>query len=155
MIPTDYFFLQGIISEIFIISVIVSCCRSKGIKIIPGLRRLAYSFLIPPANMFYLLLNFKYLREYFFSIQEGRALDILRDTFLANIPVSSFKVLLPLTCSRNYSETYLLPCLYKPKYLISQVRENNFRPKCIYVAVMLRRMMEAILNKDTMDDKVL
>ncbi|XP_057798237.1 DNA-directed RNA polymerase III subunit 2-like isoform X2 [Salvia miltiorrhiza] len=51
--------------------------------------------------------------------KEGRALKILQDTFLANVPV----------------------------------HENNFRPKCIYVAVMLRRMMEAILNKDTMDDK--
>ncbi|XP_030543868.1 DNA-directed RNA polymerase III subunit 2 isoform X1 [Rhodamnia argentea] len=34
-----------------------------------------------------------------------------------------------------------------------RVIKNNFRPKCIYVAVMLRRMMEAILNKDAMDDK--
>ncbi|GFP99206.1 DNA-directed RNA polymerase iii subunit rpc2 [Phtheirospermum japonicum] len=51
--------------------------------------------------------------------EEGRVLSILRDTFLANVPV----------------------------------RQNNFRPKCIYVAVMLRRMMEAILNKDAMDDK--
>ncbi|KAL1547602.1 DNA-directed RNA polymerase III subunit 2 [Salvia divinorum] len=33
------------------------------------------------------------------------------------------------------------------------VHENNLRPKCIYVAVMLRRMIEAILNKDTLDDK--
>ncbi|CAN0910483.1 DNA-directed RNA polymerase III subunit 2 [Linum grandiflorum] len=51
--------------------------------------------------------------------KEGRALLILRDTFLANVPVHN----------------------------------NNFRPKCIYVAVMLRRMMEALLNKDAMDDK--
>ncbi|CAA2989896.1 DNA-directed RNA polymerase III subunit 2, partial [Olea europaea subsp. europaea] len=51
--------------------------------------------------------------------KEGRALGILRDIFLANIPV----------------------------------HQDNFRPKCIYVAVMLRRMMEAILNKDAMDDK--
>ncbi|KAL3630258.1 DNA-directed RNA polymerase III subunit 2 [Castilleja foliolosa] len=51
--------------------------------------------------------------------EEGRVLGILRDTFLANVPV----------------------------------RQNNFRPKCLYVAVMLRRMMEAILNKDAMDDK--
>lgn len=51
--------------------------------------------------------------------KEGRALGILRDIFLANIPV----------------------------------HHDNFRPKCIYVAVMLRRMMEAILNKDAMDDK--
>lgn len=58
--------------------------------------------------------------QYFTSPQkEGRALNILRDTFLANVPV----------------------------------HENNFRPKCIYVAVMMRRMMEAILNKDSMDDK--
>lgn len=35
-----------------------------------------------------------------------------------------------------------------------KVIKNNFRPKCIYVAVMLRRVMEAILNKDAMDDKV-
>ncbi|KAI4340479.1 hypothetical protein MLD38_025309 [Melastoma candidum] len=34
-----------------------------------------------------------------------------------------------------------------------RVNKDNFRPKCIYVAVMMRRMMEAILNKDTMDDK--
>lgn len=33
------------------------------------------------------------------------------------------------------------------------VRQRSFRSKCIYVAVMLRRMMEAILNKDAMDDK--
>ncbi|CAH9134445.1 unnamed protein product [Cuscuta epithymum] len=49
----------------------------------------------------------------------GRALEILKKTFLANIPV----------------------------------HDNNFRKKCIYVAVMLRRIMDAILNKDTMDDK--
>lgn len=36
----------------------------------------------------------------------------------------------------------------------SQVDEGNFYPKCIYVAVMLRRMLEAILNADTIDDKV-
>ncbi|TXG71433.1 hypothetical protein EZV62_000012 [Acer yangbiense] len=53
------------------------------------------------------------------SIEEGRALVILRDVFLANVPVS----------------------------------KNNFRPKCLYVGVMLRRMMEAMLNKDSMDDK--
>ncbi|KAI7998840.1 DNA-directed RNA polymerase III subunit 2 [Camellia lanceoleosa] len=51
--------------------------------------------------------------------KEGKALGILRDVFIANIPV----------------------------------RQSNFRAKCIYVAVMLRRMMEAILNKDAMDDK--
>ncbi|RHN77450.1 putative DNA-directed RNA polymerase [Medicago truncatula] len=31
---------------------------------------------------------------------------------------------------------------------------DNFRPKCIYLAVMMRRIMDAILNKDAMDDKV-
>ncbi|XP_051121489.1 DNA-directed RNA polymerase III subunit 2 isoform X2 [Andrographis paniculata] len=51
--------------------------------------------------------------------KEGRALSILRDIFLANIPV----------------------------------HQNDFQPKCLYVAVMLRRMMEAILNKDAIDDK--
>ncbi|XP_068646437.1 DNA-directed RNA polymerase III subunit 2 isoform X1 [Aristolochia californica] len=51
--------------------------------------------------------------------KEGRAMDILRNVFLANVPVS----------------------------------ESGLRPKCIYVAVMLRRMMEAILNSDTIDDK--
>lgn len=35
-----------------------------------------------------------------------------------------------------------------------QVKEQNFRPKCIYAAVMLRRMLDAILNSDTFDDKV-
>ncbi|EOX99924.1 Nuclear RNA polymerase C2, putative [Theobroma cacao] len=53
------------------------------------------------------------------SVKEVRALAILRDVFLANVPVHS----------------------------------NNFRPKCLYVAVMLRRMMEALVNKDAMDDK--
>lgn len=38
--------------------------------------------------------------------------------------------------------------------LFLQVHDNDFRPKCIYAAVMLRRMMEAIINKDTLDDKV-
>ncbi|XP_058743798.1 DNA-directed RNA polymerase III subunit 2-like [Vicia villosa] len=51
--------------------------------------------------------------------KEGRAFSILRDVFLANVPM----------------------------------HEDNFRPKCIYVAVMMRRLMDAILNKDAMDDK--
>eukprot|EP00252_Welwitschia_mirabilis_P002829 TRINITY_DN12826_c0_g1_i1.p1 TRINITY_DN12826_c0_g1~~TRINITY_DN12826_c0_g1_i1.p1 ORF type:complete len:928 (-),score=181.14 TRINITY_DN12826_c0_g1_i1:493-3177(-) len=33
------------------------------------------------------------------------------------------------------------------------VHHFNFRPKCIYVAVMLRRMLEAMLNPDYVDDK--
>ncbi|KAJ3672618.1 hypothetical protein LUZ60_007339 [Juncus effusus] len=33
------------------------------------------------------------------------------------------------------------------------MKEGNFRPKCIYTAVMLRRMLDAILNEDTFDDK--
>ncbi|KAK9056091.1 hypothetical protein SSX86_027179 [Deinandra increscens subsp. villosa] len=33
------------------------------------------------------------------------------------------------------------------------VREGNFHLKCVYVVVMLRRMMDAILNEDAMDDK--
>lgn len=33
------------------------------------------------------------------------------------------------------------------------VHQGDLRPKCIYVAVMLRRMLEAILNADTIDDK--
>ncbi|PKA51483.1 DNA-directed RNA polymerase II subunit RPB2 [Apostasia shenzhenica] len=33
------------------------------------------------------------------------------------------------------------------------VRDGNFRPKCIYTAVMLRRMMDAVLNVETFDDK--
>ncbi|XP_074347790.1 DNA-directed RNA polymerase III subunit 2-like [Apium graveolens] len=60
------------------------------------------------------------LRFYSSAVEkESRAMVILRDVFIANIPV----------------------------------RENNFRLKCLYVAVMLRRMMEAIINKDAMDDK--
>uniref|UniRef100_A0A0D9XGD1 DNA-directed RNA polymerase n=1 Tax=Leersia perrieri TaxID=77586 RepID=A0A0D9XGD1_9ORYZ len=35
------------------------------------------------------------------------------------------------------------------------VNSGNFRPKCIYTTVMIRRMMDAILNSDTFDDKVL
>ncbi|GJY10683.1 DNA-directed RNA polymerase III subunit 2 [Tanacetum coccineum] len=34
-----------------------------------------------------------------------------------------------------------------------RMRDNNFHLKCVYVVVMLRRMMDAILNKDAMDDK--
>ncbi|KNA24901.1 hypothetical protein SOVF_011400, partial [Spinacia oleracea] len=45
--------------------------------------------------------------------KEDRALPILRDVFLAHVPVC----------------------------------ENNFRAKCIYAAVMLRRLLEAFLNK--------
>ncbi|CAA6656402.1 unnamed protein product [Spirodela intermedia] len=33
------------------------------------------------------------------------------------------------------------------------ITKDNFRPKCIYTAVMLRRMMDAILNADTFDDR--
>ncbi|KAJ1688603.1 hypothetical protein LUZ63_012758 [Rhynchospora breviuscula] len=33
------------------------------------------------------------------------------------------------------------------------VKEGNFRPKCIYSAVMLCRMLDAVLNADTVDDK--
>ncbi|XP_056696282.1 DNA-directed RNA polymerase III subunit 2 [Spinacia oleracea] len=51
--------------------------------------------------------------------KEDRALPILRDVFLAHVPV----------------------------------RENNFRAKCIYAAVMLRRLLEAFLNKAAVDDK--
>lgn len=53
------------------------------------------------------------------SEKEGRAFAILRDVFLAHVPV----------------------------------RGSNFRQKCLYVGVMLRRMLEAMLNKDAMDDK--
>lgn len=51
--------------------------------------------------------------------KEGRAFSVLRDVFLANVPVD----------------------------------QNNFRQKCIYVAVMMRRILDAILNQDAMDDK--
>ncbi|PWA98104.1 nuclear RNA polymerase C2 [Artemisia annua] len=34
-----------------------------------------------------------------------------------------------------------------------RMRDNNFHLKCVYTVVMLRRMMDAILNKDAMDDK--
>ncbi|KAI0527193.1 hypothetical protein KFK09_002792 [Dendrobium nobile] len=33
------------------------------------------------------------------------------------------------------------------------VKDGNFRPKCIYTAVMLKRMMDAVLNVETFDDK--
>lgn len=51
--------------------------------------------------------------------KERQAFNILKETFLANVPVHGY----------------------------------SFRPKCIYVAVMIRRIMDAILNKDAMDDK--
>ncbi|KAL9273937.1 DNA-directed RNA polymerase III subunit 2-like protein [Drosera capensis] len=33
------------------------------------------------------------------------------------------------------------------------VQKNNLRPKCVYTAVMLKRLLEAYLNKDSVDDK--
>ncbi|KAF2599940.1 hypothetical protein F2Q68_00010770, partial [Brassica cretica] len=51
--------------------------------------------------------------------KDGRALYILRELFLAHVPVL----------------------------------DDNYRQKCFYVGVMLRRMIEAMLNKDSMDDK--
>lgn len=33
------------------------------------------------------------------------------------------------------------------------VNRFDFKPKCVYIAVMIRRMLEAILNKDAVDDK--
>ncbi|TVU29093.1 hypothetical protein EJB05_20641 [Eragrostis curvula] len=51
--------------------------------------------------------------------KEGRSNSILRDVFIAHVPVNN----------------------------------GNFRSKCIYTAVMLRRMMDAIVNADTFDDK--
>ncbi|XP_057526773.1 DNA-directed RNA polymerase III subunit 2-like isoform X1 [Amaranthus tricolor] len=51
--------------------------------------------------------------------KENRALLILRDVFIAHVPV----------------------------------RNNNFRAKCLYAGVMLRRMLEAFLNKAAVDDK--
>lgn len=33
------------------------------------------------------------------------------------------------------------------------VHAFDFRPKCLYIAVMIRRMLEAVLNKDAVDDK--
>ncbi|KAF8737802.1 hypothetical protein HU200_014032 [Digitaria exilis] len=51
--------------------------------------------------------------------KEGRSKSILRDVFIAHVPV----------------------------------KNGNFRQKCIYTGVMLRRMMDAILNANTFDDK--
>ncbi|XP_074296012.1 DNA-directed RNA polymerase III subunit 2-like isoform X2 [Silene latifolia] len=51
--------------------------------------------------------------------KENRVLMILRDLFIAHVPV----------------------------------HKNSFRTKCIYAAVMLRRLLEAYLNKDAVDDK--
>ncbi|XBH75333.1 hypothetical protein VPH35_102108 [Triticum aestivum] len=53
------------------------------------------------------------------NLKESRSKSILRDVFLAHVPVNN----------------------------------GNFRAKCIYTSVMLRRMMDAILNADTFDDK--
>ncbi|MCL7031545.1 hypothetical protein MKW94_028681 [Papaver nudicaule] len=61
----------------------------------------------------------KKLKPSLYSSNEGKAFGVLRDFFLANVPV----------------------------------RELNFRPKAIYAAVMMRRMMDAMLNKDAIDDK--
>jgi len=33
------------------------------------------------------------------------------------------------------------------------VHQFDFRPKCIYIAVIIRRMLEAMLNSDAVDDK--
>jgi DNA-directed RNA polymerase III subunit RPC2 len=34
------------------------------------------------------------------------------------------------------------------------VHQFEFRPKCIYIAVIIRKMLEAMLNTDAVDDKV-
>ncbi|RWR74823.1 DNA-directed RNA polymerase III subunit 2 isoform X2 [Cinnamomum micranthum f. kanehirae] len=41
----------------------------------------------------------------------------------------------------------------KSRFTNQKVHQGDFYPKCIYVGVMLRRMLEAILNADTIDDK--
>ncbi|CAN6586820.1 hypothetical protein ACFX13_014177 [Malus domestica] len=43
--------------------------------------------------------------------------------------------------------------LLRDVFLANVMCQNDFRPKCVYVAVMLRRIMDAVLNKDAMDDK--
>ncbi|XP_047306154.1 DNA-directed RNA polymerase III subunit 2-like [Impatiens glandulifera] len=49
----------------------------------------------------------------------GRALYLLKNLFIANVPVHG----------------------------------DNFREKCLYVAIMMRRMMDVVLNRDVVDDK--
>ncbi len=39
-------------------------------------------------------------------------------------------------------------------FCLVQVHQFEFRPKCIYIAVIIRKMLEAMLNTDAVDDKV-
>nr|GEU77362.1 DNA-directed RNA polymerase III subunit 2 [Tanacetum cinerariifolium] len=67
-------------------------------------------------------------------------------------------------CSKHgiYTQYQALEFLEKKVSLFSnlcskrsniQVNDNSLRPKCIFVAVMIRRMMDAFLNKVALDDK--
>lgn len=80
-------------------------------------------------------------------VKDDRVKKILTNVFLAHVPVS-FKFLF------FYLNKIGNSCFVYRSCHIWQVKNDNFRPKCIYTAVMLRRMMDAVLNVDTFDDKV-
>ncbi|XP_024024074.1 DNA-directed RNA polymerase III subunit 2 [Morus notabilis] len=64
------------------------------------------------------------------------------------------KVKKPMFPSASSEKDDRVMAILKDVFLANvRVHGNNFRPKCIYVAVMIRRIMDAILNKDAMDDK--
>ncbi|KAL6629677.1 hypothetical protein ACP70R_029442 [Stipagrostis hirtigluma subsp. patula] len=56
-------------------------------------------------------------------------------------------------CTGNQKEGRSMSILHDVFIAHVPVNDGNFRPKCIYTAVMLRRMMDAVLNVDTFDDK--
>ncbi|CAN1745027.1 DNA-directed RNA polymerase III subunit 2 [Linum perenne] len=84
--------------------------------------------------------------KYLDNNKEGKGLSTLRDIFLAHVPVG-------FTFQLNCNYLLMSQRLVHNLNFLPQIHNNNFRPKCIYVAVMLRRIMDAILNKDAMDDK--
>ena len=53
---------------------------------------------------------------------------------------------------------FSFPASLSPSLLINvsslQVHRFDFRSKCIYVAVIIRRMMDAMMNRDAVDDRV-
>lgn len=55
--------------------------------------------------------------------------------------------------TRNYF--YGIYISLRITYIFCKVHERNFCPKCLYTAVIMKRMLDAILDKAAMDDKVI
>lgn len=131
--------------------IVVSWCRLNLFHILPLLRRsvIVCCLGINLRKLFFSLSNLFCSWSYFLSFMpySGRAPTQYPSWHISCQHSSKFNILIWFIINVCYFSDLQTP-------IPNQVRQNNFRPKCIYVAVMLRRMMEAILNKDAMDDKV-